>query len=446
MACEVTPQDLSNRASSNASMTSLIAIPIAISFLTALFLVPCVRVVAHQVGMVDNPDAERKLHHKSVALGGGIAVFAAIFVTFVATVIYDRYFGSFLLGYLTTEWYGLFFAAGAMLLVGLIDDLWSMRGRQKLLLQILIISAVIGTGTLIEKIGLFGTDIYLGAFGYPITMLWLLVAVNALNLIDGADGMATTAGCIISLGLGILSLNNGPSLSAVVAFALAGGLLAFLIFNRPPASIFLGDAGSMMIGLFVGVLAMWSNVKESTVLASAPVAILAIPLFDSSAAVVRRWLTGRSIYATDRGHLHHLLQEKFGSTGMLLVVAGLCTFTTLLSVLSTRYDLPLLAGLGVFGVVTALVCTRSFGHAECRLVVRKITQHRSVFPGRPSQLRPTKTANPCSLTRLRELGHRLGATGGICQDSRIGEGEDRPESQLVARRLPRHLDQRAFAG
>ena len=352
-------------------MTSMIAICLAFSFFTALILVPCVRFVAHKIGMVDDPDAERKLHHKPIALGGGVAVFAALAATFSAVVIYDRYVGDFSLGYLTTQWYGLFFAAGAMLVVGLVDDLWSLRGRQKLLLQILIISAVIGTGTVVDKIGLFGSELYLGALGYPVTMLWLLVAVNALNLIDGADGMATTAGSIISLGLAFLSLQHGLSLNVVVALALAGSLLAFLVFNRPPASIFLGDAGSMMIGLFIGVLAVWSHVKESTVLASAPVAILAIPLFDSSAAVIRRWLTGRSIYATDRGHLHHLLAKKFGPQRMLLVVAGLCSFTTVLAVLSTRYELPLLAGLGVACVITILVCTRSFGHAECRLLLGK---------------------------------------------------------------------------
>ena len=132
-----------------------------------------------------------------------------------------------------------------------------LRGRQKLLLQILIISALVGAGTNVEKLGFFGYELNLGPFSYPITLLWLLIAVNALNLIDGADGMATTAGCIISFGLACLSLQYGASLHSLVALSLAGGLLAFLVYNKPPATIFLGDAGSMMIGLFVGVLAVW---------------------------------------------------------------------------------------------------------------------------------------------------------------------------------------------
>ena len=164
------------------------------------------------------------------------------------------------------------------------------------------------------------------------------------------------------------------ALTAIVAFGLSGALAGFLVFNKPPASIYLGDAGSMTIGLCVGVLAVWSSVKESTVLASAPVAILAIPLFDSSAAILRRWLTGRSIYASDRAHLHHLLQERFGPVKMLIVVAGLCVTTTALSVLSVLLRQPWLAGVGVVIVLGLLVLTRSFGHAECQLLVMKATK------------------------------------------------------------------------
>ena len=276
-------------------MAWLIAICVAISISVSLALVPLVRAGARRLGIVDHPDSERKLHAQPVALGGGLAIYGAVFVAFVATILVDRaVFGlggdsAGLLGYVSHPLYILFGAAGALLFVGLIDDAWVLRGRQKLLLQCLILIALVGGGTLIKQINVLGFDIALGTLAFPITVIWLLLAVNALNLIDGADGMATTAGCVISAGLGIVSIFNGSSLSAVIAFALAASLLAFLVFNRPPASIYLGDAGSMTIGLFVGVLAVWSSVKESTILASAPVANLAIPLFDSTAAIMRRW-------------------------------------------------------------------------------------------------------------------------------------------------------------
>lgn len=346
-----------------------IAICIAISIVASLALVPLVRSCARRLGLVDRPDSDRKLHSEPVALGGGLAVYLALVIAFVATIGIDRTMLGFELGYVSGKYYTLFGAAGLLLIVGLIDDAWALRGRQKLLLQCLILCALVGGGTLIEQVSILGFDISLGIFAFPITVAWLLLAVNGLNLIDGADGMATTAGCVISAGLGILSLYNGSTFSAVIALALSASLSAFLLFNRPPASIYLGDAGSMTIGLFVGVLAVWSSVKESTILASAPVAILAIPLFDSTAAIVRRWLTGRSIYTTDRAHLHHLLQEKLGPVRMLLVVAGLCITTTSLAVLSVAWNQPWLAVLGVAIVLGLLILTRSFGHAEARLLI-----------------------------------------------------------------------------
>ena len=366
-------------------MISLTLVSLFCSIAAALVFVPLVRFAARKVGMVDSPDKDRKLHEKPIALGGGVAVLASLLVGFCCAILYDRGYGDFVLGYVDTRWYGLVLAACAMLLVGLIDDAWIMRGRQKLLLQILIISALVGSGTLVQKIGLMGFEIQLGSMAFPVTVLWLLVAVNALNLIDGADGVATTTGCFISLGLAVLSWEYGTSMGCIFAFCLAGSLIGFLFFNKPPASIFLGDAGSMVIGLLVGVLSVWGSVKGSTLLASAPVAILAVPLFDSAAAITRRWLTGRSIYATDRAHLHHLLQKKYGQFGMLFIVATLCTMTTVLAVASAHFQMPWLAFLGIILAGTFLVVTRSFGHAECQLLMMKATHMTRSFFITPQQ-------------------------------------------------------------
>ena len=352
-------------------MASLIAICICLSFGLALVLVPSVRWLARRIGMVDRPDQQRKLQSEAIALGGGVAVFLSVTMTFAAALLIDRAFFGDVLGSVTSKWYVLFGSAGAMLLVGLFDDAYGLRGRQKLLCQCLIIACLIGGGTLIQKLSIFNLEFELGLFSVPVTVLWLLIAVNALNLIDGADGMATTAGLVICVGLGLSSLHSSSQLSIMTGFALAGALVGFLIFNKPPASIYLGDAGSMMIGLFVGVLAIWSTFKESTVLSAAPIAILAIPLFDSTAAVLRRWLTGRSLYATDRAHLHHMLQQKYGNKNMLWVVAGLCSVTMIFSVASLHLRQPWLAPFGLLIVLAILIKTRSFGNAEASLVISR---------------------------------------------------------------------------
>jgi len=201
--------------------------------------------------------------------------------------------------------------------------------------------------------------------------LWLLAAINALNLIDGADGMASTAGAIISGGLAILCVQTGSPLGAAVAAALCGSLLGFLVFNRPPASIYLGDAGSMVIGLFVGVISIWGSVKGSTLLSVAPLLVLTLPLFDSSIAILRRVLTGRSIYATDRAHLHHRLLDRFSHPMMLFVVAVLTAITSFASILSVLFQQQWIAFAGVAFVVSILVLSRSFGNAELNMLFRR---------------------------------------------------------------------------
>ena len=366
-------------------MTWLTLVSLICSISVAIVFVPAVRSIARFVGMVDKPDEDRKLHRQPIALGGGIAVLASVLVAFALTNLYDRNYGDFILGHVANQWYGLTLAAVAIMLVGLVDDVWLLRGRQKLLLQILIISALVGSGTVVEKIGLVGFEVHLGSLAFPVTVLWLLVCVNALNLIDGADGMATTVGCFVSLGIAILGWTQGYLMGSVFAFCLAGSLVGFLVFNKPPASIFLGDAGSMTIGLFVGVLSIWGSVKGSTLLALAPIGILAIPLFDSAAAIARRWLTGRSIYATDRAHLHHLLQKKYGQKRMLFIVAGLCSVTTSLAVASVHFEMPWLALMGIVLAGTFLVITRSFGHAECQLLMMKASHMTRSFFVTPHQ-------------------------------------------------------------
>jgi UDP-GlcNAc:undecaprenyl-phosphate GlcNAc-1-phosphate transferase len=355
-------------------MINLVLVTVFTAFALSAIFVPFVRTLFRQLGLVDKPDKERKLHSNAISLGGGLAVFSAVAAAFAIVLTMDRYLGDSTLGYLRGNWYLLFGAAAALMVVGLLDDVFTLRGRQKLLLQILIVVSLVGSGTLVESIELFGTRFSLGVFAYPLTVLWLLAAINALNLIDGADGMASTVGAIISGGLAVLCVQTGAPLGAIVGAALAGALLGFLIYNRPPASIYLGDAGSMVIGLFIGVIAIWGSVKESTMLSVAPLLMLTIPLFDSVVALLRRVLTGRSIYATDRGHLHHRLLDRFSHRVMLVVVASLCTITTVGAILSMHFDNQWIAVASVALVVGALVLTRSFGNAELRMLAAR-TSH-----------------------------------------------------------------------
>ncbi|QDS86562.1 WecA-like glycosyltransferase [Rosistilla ulvae] len=363
-------------------MLTLASLCGTIALIAGLLLVPVVRSLARRIGVVDRPDPTRKLHSGAIALGGGLAVFAAsliaIFVTLFVLVpaVTNRTVE------IDTGWSTLLLCTMMIVVLGLIDDWLTLRGRQKLLGQIMIVAmlvggGLVGEGTVVSRADLFGIPIELGIFALPLTMLWLLGAINALNLVDGADGVASTMGAIICGGLAIIAFSRGELIEGTVSIALAGGLLAFLAFNRPPATIFLGDSGSMMIGLVVGTLATWTSTKESTAIAVIiPIAVLSVPLFDSSIAILRRVLTGRSIYAADRAHMHHVLKAYLDSKGygqgwMLLIVAILTLIPVGGATASVLWNEPAYALLATAFVLGGMVLTKSFGHAELSLLARR---------------------------------------------------------------------------
>jgi UDP-GlcNAc:undecaprenyl-phosphate GlcNAc-1-phosphate transferase len=171
-----------------------------------------------------------------------------------------------------------------------------------------------------------------------------------------------------------MALVGGHPIDAMIAAALACALLGFLRFNFPPATIFLGDTGSMLIGLVLGVLAIRSSLKGPTTVAlAAPAAIMAIPIFDSLAAIIRRVLTGRSIYTTDRGHLHHtMLRRGMSVRSMLLAVAALCAITAIGALTSVYVNNELVALITVAGVIGMLIAFRIFGFAEFVLLSNRM--------------------------------------------------------------------------
>ncbi len=329
--------------------------------------------LALRLGVVDAPDGRRKLHGRKVPLTGGptiliasalaVAVTLWIYPTLLAGTNYDKRFLGFLL------------AAGAVIVgIGLIDDRFGMRGRQKLAGQIVAAAMMLPAGIIIEKITVFGMMISFGDFAPVVTMLVLVGAINALNLIDGVDGLASTTGIILALSMAVVSVIYGRPDGQLIALILAGALSGFLIFNFPPARMFLGDSGSMLIGLMLGAIALKCSIKHyaaATLLM--PTAIWAIPLFDVLMAIVRRKLTGRSIYATDRGHLHHCLERR-GISGakLLVIIAGLCSLTGAAAILASLWKNDIIAAVGIITALSLLVLTRSFGHTEMSLLSTRL--------------------------------------------------------------------------
>ena len=380
-------------------MNTLFAL-LGVSFLSAVVYTPLVKMFSTRFGIIDRPDGHRKLHTNAIPLAGGLAVFGGMVTGLSAVVFSSSSWRYFLTG--ERAFVGSFLIASAILaVVGLADDRFSIRGRQKLLGQIAAVSVLIFAGLRIDNLALFDMRVSLGVMAIPFTYFWLLGAINALNLIDGVDGLASSVGIILSLAVAAVAVINGQETCAMVAVALAGALIGFLLFNLPPASIFLGDTGSMLIGMSVGALAIKCALKGPATLAmAAPVAIWAIPIFDVSMAIVRRKLTGRSIYTTDRGHLHHvMLRNGYSGRKTLVWISLCCGITSAGALMSISAKDERLAIGSVLIVLCTLVLTRVFGHSECMLLFRRLRNiSKSLVPSR-SQVVPEEQSNEIQ-TRL----------------------------------------------
>ncbi|MBN2474011.1 MAG: undecaprenyl/decaprenyl-phosphate alpha-N-acetylglucosaminyl 1-phosphate transferase [Pirellulales bacterium] len=363
----------------------------SLACVTSLILTALVREVAPYVGLTDRPDGHRKLHGKAMPLGGGVAIFLATVSVLGVVVVQPTLFlqPNPFQHVLIKHWQtasSLVLAGAVIVLVGLVDDRFGLRGWHKLIGQLVAASILVYGGLVIQGIGLFGLEIKLSWLAVPVTLFWLLGAVNSLNLLDGIDGLATMVGIILVATIAAMAGMLEPPRPEVmiIGFVFAGSLVGFMRFNFPPASIYLGDTGSMLIGLVVGALAIQGSLKgPGTVLLAAPLAVWAIPILDSAAAIVRRKLTGRSIYATDRGHLHHRLLSLLGTNRRVLLCLASCCAATSAAALSSvvlRYRwgqsdrADLIALLTVSAIVIIFIATGVFGRAELLLLGNRLRQ------------------------------------------------------------------------
>ncbi len=345
----------------------------ALGFALNLVLTPISRALARRVGLVDRPDGRRKLQTAPIPVAGGPAVLVAVALTVAIALAFASGIGR-PVTYRPEVLLGLLAAAVIICGVGVVDDFVGLRGRYKLLGQCLAVGVVIACGVEVNRVKLFDLEVALGVFSVPVTMFLLLGAINSLNLLDGMDGLLGSVGLIVCTTFGAMAFVCGHVAPACIAFALAGALLAFLRYNLPPATIYMGDSGSMLVGLVVGVLAIHDSLKgPATMALVAPACVLVVPIFDTTAAIARRKLIGRSIFSTDRGHLHHcLLRSGLSRRGALLVVTAMGLTGMAGGLLSVTYRSEAVAALAIAAVVLTLMVSRLFGYSEARLVLKRL--------------------------------------------------------------------------
>jgi UDP-GlcNAc:undecaprenyl-phosphate GlcNAc-1-phosphate transferase len=351
---------------------------------TSVAVVPIVARLSTRFGAVDAPDGRRKHQTGAVPLGGGLAIAVASMAGLIVAIAIG---GPRDLPVSAGFWNAAIPSAFVLVIVGLIDDTIGLTGIYKLMGQVLAASLLAAAGFRFESISLLGWSVPLGDFGIPFSIFFCLGAMNAFNLIDGADGLAASIGAVVCLTLGIIAAFQGAAVASLASFALAGGLVGFLRYNAPPARVYLGDTGSMLIGWLVAAVAIRSSIKEQAAVALAvPIAICAIPILDAAAALVRRVTTGQSVFTADRGHLHHALLLRGWTVGQTAATAaGLTAITCLGAIASYFTGSEAFAILSLAGVVLALAAARIFGHAEIALLA---THVRSLGFGALRRLRP----------------------------------------------------------
>lgn len=282
-----------------------------LAMVISLFLVPIVSKLAIKIGAVDKPN-ERKVHSKIMPRMGGLAIYIAFSVVL------------WLSQEMTTELIGLFIGGTVLVIVGIIDDKTDMPAKVKLLGQIVAAAIVVGCGVRVD----FMTNVFLGniyqlsIFSIPFTLIWIVGITNAVNLIDGLDGLAAGTSIIAAITMAIVGFASGQYVMAYLAMILAGATIGFLRYNFYPAEIFMGDTGSMFLGYNLSVLAIMGFAKSFTLLSLVtPLLVLAIPILDTFFAIVRRKMNNRPIFKPDKEHLHHcLLKYGFSHRDTVLII------------------------------------------------------------------------------------------------------------------------------
>ena len=278
------------------------------SLLVALLVTPFVTRLAHANSWYDHPAKGRKIHSRPIPRVGGLAVVLAFFTPLFGLAVYTNRISGLLYADATMV-SALCLGATAIVALGLYDDLRGTDAPQKLLVQTAVAVGLWCTGFRMELLGNpFGDPIELGILSLPMTWLWMVGVINALNLIDGLDGLASGTALIASIVLFGVAFVEGAVLLCVFTAALAGALLGFLFFNFNPARIFLGDSGSMFLGYVLAAASLWTQVKAATAVALLiPFVALGLPILDTTLSFVRRLAKGKSPFRADAEHMHHRL-------------------------------------------------------------------------------------------------------------------------------------------
>ena len=287
------------------------------AFLLALIFTPLCRNLFRRIGAVDRPDRQRKLHEQPIPHMGGVPILLAYLASF-ALISYFARPGTVNIAFLIR----IAPAAAIIFAIGLLDDWLGLSPAKKLAAQFIAAGVACVSGVQITGVAGYSLSPWLSI---PVTVVWLLACANAFNLIDGVDGLAAGVGLFATATTLIAALMQHNLALAIATAPLAGALAGFLRYNFNPATIFLGDSGSLLVGFLLGCFGVAWSQKSATILGmTAPLMALSVPILDVCLSVVRRFLRRQPIMGGDRGHIHHrLLDRGLSPRRVVLVLYGL---------------------------------------------------------------------------------------------------------------------------
>lgn len=311
-----------------------------VSLLFTLLLTPVARRIALQFGAIDRP-SKRKVHKKIITRFGGLSIFVSFIIAVIAGIIFSGKLGIKLGAKEMSSLVGILFGSGIITVIGLFDDVKGIPAFLKLAGQIAASTIAVYFGVQIFFVSTpFARIVMLGAWAPAITIIWMVAITNAMNLIDGLDGLASGITMIAAATLFIVAVKMGQTDTAILLIALTGAAFGFLRFNFFPATVFLGDSGSLFFGFMLACASIVGVLKSTLMIALViPVAVLGIPIYDTAAAIIRRAVAGRPIFEADRKHLHHrLLKAGFNQRQVVILIYVACLILSLVALAATLFD------------------------------------------------------------------------------------------------------------
>lgn len=303
-----------------------------LAFLLNLYITPLLISLSHKKNWFDDSEDERKIHTGQISRLGGIGIIGSLIVASLATGYGTAKLMSSTVLFRLSEHHSIVFIITGTLIIfiiGLLDDFTDLKARIKLIGQILASMLVIIGGAQIRAFSIPFTEItlQLGWFGPALTLLWLVGMSNAINLIDGMDGLSAGISAMACFIYGIFFLMTGQPMLSIISFTLLGSVMGYLFYNFPPAKIFMGDSGSLSLGFILALLPLL-GAPESGDSLILPVVMLSIPITDVLTAILRRKRKGLHFFVPDKEHMHHkLLDLNLDARQVLSLVVGLQIFS-----------------------------------------------------------------------------------------------------------------------